>query len=459
LGDALFALDPTSAVQALGDVDGAAKKMGDTLADNASTKLESFKRKAQQALVEQLAAALPFIEATFGWLADNSDWVVPLATGLGLFAAAIYTITLAMKAWAAIQVVLNLALWTSPITWIVLAIIVLVAVIVLIATKTTWFQDLWKLVWGGIKAAAGAVWDWISGTLWPGIKAVFEGIAGVALWLWHNAIEPAWNGIQAVIDFVVRIVTSYVNLMAYGFRETVGAAALWLWHNAIEPAMQGIAAAAGWLWDNVLSPVFNAIGAAARAVGDAAMWLWHNAIEPAFQGIASAASWVWNSVLSPTFNAISGAVRTVGDVIRGVFDKVGGWIGAAFSGAAGIVKGALNGVIGVINAAISGINTIIGKANSIPGVDFPTIPHIPKLATGGDVLRSGLAIIHAGERVVPAAQVRRLDNPGQAVNNTVNITVPGVTVRSDQDIVDLSRGIARETTRRLRALGQQVAVT
>lgn len=396
LGDALFALDPSSAVQALGDVEGAAKKMGATLADNASTNLEVFKRKAQQALVEKLAAAVPYIEKTFGWLAAHSDWVVPLATGLGAFAAAIYTISIAMKAWAVIQTVLNMALWTSPITWIVLGIIALVAVIVLIALKTTWFQDLWRVVWGGIKSAAGAVWDWISGTLWPGIKAVFTGIGDVALWLWHNAIEPAWNGIMAVIDFVVRIVTSYAALMAWAFKVTVGEPVLWLWHNAVEPAAQGIAAAAMWLWNNVLSPTFNAIGAGARAVGAAAMWLWHNAIEPAMHGVAAVATWAWNNVISPTFNAISGAAQRVGDVVRDVFSRVGGWISAAFSGAAGIVKGAMNGVIRAINSAISGINSVIGKANKIPGVDFPTIPNIPMLARGGVVTRGGRAVV--GER-------------------------------------------------------------
>jgi phage-related minor tail protein len=51
LGDALFALDPSEAVWALGQVDGAAAKMGDTLADNASTRIESFKRTMEQGLV------------------------------------------------------------------------------------------------------------------------------------------------------------------------------------------------------------------------------------------------------------------------------------------------------------------------------------------------------------------------------------------------------------------------
>jgi phage-related minor tail protein len=51
LADSLFALDPSEAVAALGQVEGAADKMGETLADNASTRIESFKRTMEHGLV------------------------------------------------------------------------------------------------------------------------------------------------------------------------------------------------------------------------------------------------------------------------------------------------------------------------------------------------------------------------------------------------------------------------
>lgn len=154
-------------LSAVGDgldgVAGASDKAGTALEASASQKLEAFKRQVQAALVERLAQAVPHIEATFGWLSRNSGWVVPLATGLGILAGVIGTIIVALKAWATVQTVLNLALWTSPITWIVLAVVGLVAVIVLIATKTTWFQDLWQAAWGGIKTAVEWVLNWIVG--------------------------------------------------------------------------------------------------------------------------------------------------------------------------------------------------------------------------------------------------------------------------------------------------------
>jgi phage-related minor tail protein len=54
LGEALFALNPGKAEEALGRVGGAADRMGDTLRDNAGTRVEQFKRGLQQGLVNFL---------------------------------------------------------------------------------------------------------------------------------------------------------------------------------------------------------------------------------------------------------------------------------------------------------------------------------------------------------------------------------------------------------------------
>jgi hypothetical protein len=58
LGEALYSLDPTSAVAALGEVGGAAERMGDTLNDNAATRIESFKRTAMAQLTELAGGTL-----------------------------------------------------------------------------------------------------------------------------------------------------------------------------------------------------------------------------------------------------------------------------------------------------------------------------------------------------------------------------------------------------------------
>lgn len=87
----------------------------------------------------------------------------PVLAGL---AVAIGAVTVASKAWAIAQLVvaarnriwtasqwqLNASMFASPIFWVVAAIVALIAVVVLIATKTDWFQQAWSVAWGFIKA-------------------------------------------------------------------------------------------------------------------------------------------------------------------------------------------------------------------------------------------------------------------------------------------------------------------
>lgn len=238
LGQALYAMDPKTAVDSLGKVAGAAKQAGDTLEQSAGAKLERFKRTAQSALVEQLAKAVPYIEATFGWLSKNSSWVTPLAVGLGLLAAAIGLIVVVQMAW-------NAALALSPVTWIVLGIVALIAVIVYLATKTQFFQTIWGAVWGFLKMVGGWIktifvgyftllWRtaiFVAKAIWAGIKlyfgfwyGLFNTVKGWAV----SAVMFIWNKFKAFVSFLVGIpgrvksrLASMWDGMKNGFRSAI----------------------------------------------------------------------------------------------------------------------------------------------------------------------------------------------------------------------------------------------
>lgn len=200
----------------LGEVSGAIDEVGASLADNSATQLESFKRQVQMVLVEKLAEAVPYIEATFGWLSRNSEWVTPLATGLGILATAIALVAGAMKVWAVVQTILNLALWTSPITWIVVAVIALVAGIVILATHTEELGHVWDVVWGGITKAATWAWKQVTSAgeeWWGRVKAlpgqlgsVFSTVAGFITAPFRagfNAVSRLWNGTIGALHWSV----------------------------------------------------------------------------------------------------------------------------------------------------------------------------------------------------------------------------------------------------------------
>jgi hypothetical protein len=58
LGDALYSLDPSSAVSAIGQVEGAAKRAGDTMQDTASAKVERLKRSFSQGFTEAVGSVV-----------------------------------------------------------------------------------------------------------------------------------------------------------------------------------------------------------------------------------------------------------------------------------------------------------------------------------------------------------------------------------------------------------------
>lgn len=133
------------------------------------------------------------------------DLIIPLVRSTALFvghkaamvghAIAAGTVKVATMAWTAVQWLLNAALTANPIGIIIVAIGALVAVIIWIATKTTWFQTIWKYAWAGIKTAALAVWDFLKG-LGRGIANIFMKIGDAVFKPFLNAfnkVSDAWN--------------------------------------------------------------------------------------------------------------------------------------------------------------------------------------------------------------------------------------------------------------------------
>ena len=134
---------------------------------------------------------IPAMQSTVSWLGK---------TAFGQKAAAV-----AARIWTGAQWLMNASLWASPVTWIVIGIIALIAVIVLIATKTDWFQRAWKAAWGWIKSAASNTWEFIKkipgwiGTAFSKISGAISGPFKAAF----NAISRAWNSTVGQLSWSV----------------------------------------------------------------------------------------------------------------------------------------------------------------------------------------------------------------------------------------------------------------
>lgn len=152
-------------------------------------------------------------------------------------AAATNIASTATKGFTVAQNLLKVAFLTSPIGWIVLGIGLLIGAVVLIATKTTWFQTIWRNSWSWIKNAAQNTWNWlkqlpgwigsafarINGLITSPFRSAFNGIARA----WNNTIGrlswtvPGWvPGIGGHSISVPRLPTFHSGGLIPGIRGT-----------------------------------------------------------------------------------------------------------------------------------------------------------------------------------------------------------------------------------------------
>ena len=186
LGQALYALDPSSAVQSLGKVGGAAERAVDQMSENPKRALEEFKRTAMMKLAEVGGEFVMFAQR-------HEQYAKPLIIGLGVIAGLILVTKGAMMAWTAAQTIwtvatkgataaqwlFNAAMAANPITLIIIAVIALGVGLVVLWKKSETFRDIVKgafnAVWGAIKS----VWNWTKKN-WPLLLGILTGPIGWA---------------------------------------------------------------------------------------------------------------------------------------------------------------------------------------------------------------------------------------------------------------------------------------
>jgi hypothetical protein len=256
-------------------------------------------------------------------------------------------------------------------------------------------------------------------------QAVASGIATAAQWLWNIAMSL--NPVGLIIIAIIALIAIFVLLWTKcsWFRDfwiavwhIIADAALWVWHNVLEPYVAFVTAAFLWIWQVVSS--FAALWwyIFKNTIGAVAMWLWHEVIERVIAGVK------WQ------FDFIMGVVHKVGDTFSSVFSTIGGFVSDAFKSAINFAKAGINELIRLINKAVGFINhDVVDAANKIPGVNFPHIPTIPELYTGGVITRAGTALV--GERgpelvSLPAgAEVHRNGTGPSGGTAKVEITLRG----------------------------------
>jgi phage-related protein len=122
----------------------------------------------------------------------------------------------------------------NPITWVVVAIVALVAVLVLAYKRSETFRRIVDGAFRGVTRAAQAAWRWIKGN-WPLILAIITGPVGIAV----RFVVRHFDTIRAKVRSIPAAIRS-----AFGNARTLLTGA---GRNIVQGLWNGVQALRGWL--------------------------------------------------------------------------------------------------------------------------------------------------------------------------------------------------------------------
>jgi phage-related protein len=230
-----------------GKFEGAAHKM-ETPMDKFKASMGELQLSLGQKLLPVLNKLATALVDTIGWMGDHATLVkilagtfIALATAMKIEAL----ITGVTKAFAlaqaaeegltVVQWLLNAAMDANPIGAVVLVILGLIAAVIAVIKYHKQIAEIAVKVWGAIKDAALAAWDWVK-SHWTTIVEVIGGpiailviqvvkhwddIKGAAEAAWH-AIVSAWNAVVSAVGTAWHAVTDALDAVGKFFEELPG---------------------------------------------------------------------------------------------------------------------------------------------------------------------------------------------------------------------------------------------
>lgn len=145
---------------------------------------------------DAVGEAITFIKENWETIKILGGAILSVVTAITILAGVV-------KAYTIIQTILNAALWANPWTYIVIAIVAVVAAIVYLATQTTFFQDLWQGMVDGISMA----WNWfvdLFNTTVENVRTFFQNTFTAVGTFFSNLIN-GWIGmVESFVNFFIR---------------------------------------------------------------------------------------------------------------------------------------------------------------------------------------------------------------------------------------------------------------
>lgn len=234
-----------AAGEAIAPINTALTELAATVLAQLTPYIEQFAAEYMPAITEALSGVGEKIGEVITWIADNWDLLVNLGTVILTVAAACSVFSTAMG-------IVNAVMAASPVTWMVAAVVALIAVIALCVVYWDeikaaivnfaqavgeWFAGLWTSITDWVSNTAASISEWW-GSISEGFSSWFSGLQQGWTSFWSGIGEKISSGVenakqkfsdmkQAITDAVSNAKEAAVNKfneIKSGIEEKVGAA-------------------------------------------------------------------------------------------------------------------------------------------------------------------------------------------------------------------------------------------
>lgn len=381
------------------------------------------------------------VQSIAEWFSSLSPVTQKVIFGLGVLLAIVGPlIAIFLKLLPIIKLIGSaIMLLTSPIGLVIAAIAALVAVVFIYWDE---IKEFTIMVFTAIGDFFVGIWDWIKDTWNSSVEWLSNLISGAWNWI-KETTENVWNAIKGFFSSIWEGIKDLFSFYIETYKKIISTA--WEWIKNITSA----------IWEGIKA-VFSAIWNSIKGVFDVYINTVKRIIKGAWDFIKRITENVWNGIKSFFDGLWDNLIKGV-NKMKDLFIK-------AWDAVKNGVKAVVNPIIGFINAIISAmermVNALGSAVNAIPSFDVPSwipgiggstfglpeipkvsIPRIPSLDVGTDmVMNDGLAMIHKGEKIVPAD----VAGGGYSGDGKNNIHIKAIFRMNDQDFPAIVEMITEE---------------